>query len=105
MTAVTRALRGNKTKGDYPSAAAAEHVGLEELEVLDSRGQPYTSKLFRPLDVCLDQGLLHRVAHVWLLDLRTGSVLLQRYAAIHPKHGARWGASSCLEVLCAHDTE
>lgn len=105
MTTVNRMLRGEKTHAEYPKAHAADHKGLEELEVLDSTGQPYTTKLFRPLSLCLEQGLLHRTCHVWLFDLRTGSVLLQKYSSAHPKHSGLWGPSCCTEVLCAHNTE
>jgi GTPase SAR1 family protein/isopentenyldiphosphate isomerase len=105
MTTVNRMLRGDKTHAEYPKAHAADHTGLEELEVLDSSGQPYTAKLFRPLSICLEQGLLHRTCHVWLFDLRTGSVLLQKYSSAHKKHGGLWGPSCCTEVLCAHNTE
>lgn len=105
MTTINKMLRGNKTNAEYSRAHAADHDGIEELEVLDSRGQPCSTKLFKSLKTCLEQGLFHRTCHVWLFDLRTGSVLLQKYKEAHPKHSGLWGPSCCSEVLCAHNTE
>lgn len=67
------------------------------VEVLDESGIPYATK---PLATCLERGLLHRALHIWLVDPRTGGLLLRRYWRAAPKLASLWGPSFAGEVLC-----
>lgn len=71
------------------------------VEVVDHQGVAYGA---RPLDACLERGLLHRAVHVWLVDLRTGGLLLRKYGRTSKKMQRRWGPTCHGEVLCYGST-
>jgi len=59
----------------------------------------------RPLRICLDRKLLHRAVHIWVVDARTGGVMLRKYSDVAPKHPGRWGPTAHGEILCGRHVE
>ncbi|CAK0893490.1 unnamed protein product, partial [Prorocentrum cordatum] len=49
---------------------------------------------------CLQRGLWHRAVHVWLLDARTGGLLLRRHSRQSSRNPGRWGPSCHDSVRC-----
>merc|ERR1719399_1753148 len=54
----------------------------------------------RPLGVCMERGLFHRAVHAWLMDVKTGGLLMKHNLASSIKHAGIWGPTCHTEVEC-----
>lgn len=83
---------------------ARPHEGSGDKRLVEVIGLDGVAYGARPLQVCLERGLLHRAVHVWLCDLRTGGLLLRKYAPASLKLPQRWGPTCHGEVHCYGST-